>query len=523
MWPKMTRFQQRKVWKMGIVIIAIMVLAFLAFEIDIFVTEHSVSDAQRAIELDEVLLLGGCLAIVLFIYASYQYAKQRREMHRRIASEKHARELAYQDVLTGLPNRRQFDEALKAAIDAPPGAQSLHAVFLLDLNGFKQINDIHGHETGDEVLVGVSRRMVEAVRDGDVVARFGGDEFAILAKHLISSEAATNIALRIIQALGTPIQAGGTAHQVGTGIGIACIPGDATNVSEAIRKADVALYRAKAERRSAFRFFEAEMDRLAEERDRLERELTKAVAANEIKVFFQPAFDLKSESVVGFEAMPRWTHAEFGEISADRFISIAEDTGLIHSLADRLMRQALTAAATWPSHVTVTIRIFQGQLTDKNLQARLMTLLQDTGVAPERLEIDIAESVLVRNLQGIQDIFGGLRSKGVKVALSGFGTGYSSLYHLRNFKLDKIKIDRSFVETVSFADESVGIVNALVGLGHGLGLTVAAEGVADREQRSSLLRSGCEQGIGHLFGGPIAAEAASALAQASEEKLRRAG
>jgi diguanylate cyclase (GGDEF)-like protein len=493
-----------------VLLIMMLVATFLAFEFDIYANQDGVTRHEETIELDEALSLGGVLCVGLLVFALRRYNEQKQETRRRVAAEQHARTLAFQDPLTGLANRRQFDQALNAAIVAPPGAGTSHAVFLLDLNGFKQVNDVYGHGIGDELLTIVARRLVTAVREGDLVARLGGDEFAILALHLMGAEAATSIAMRVLRALEEPVSAGNCHHRIGTGIGIAMIPGDATTLKEALRKADVALYRAKSERRSALRFFEEEMDRRVHDRDRLDRDLRVAIAENLIQPFFQPVVDLKSRNVIGFEAIPRWIDASLGEIPMDRFIPVAEENGLIHELFEGLLKQACAAAATWPRDVTLALNIFPSQLKDHRLNAMIESVLAASGVEPERLELEITESALVHDLEGAQDILGSLRKAGVRIVLDNFGTGYSSLYHLRNFKLDKIKIDRSFIDTLG-SQESAGIVSALVGLGHGLGFTIVADGVEQAMQQRSLLNTGCEQGQGFLFSQAVPADETTAF------------
>jgi diguanylate cyclase (GGDEF)-like protein len=489
----------------SLVVAGLLVAAYCAFAIDLFATQDSISLRQAKIELDEALLLGALLALTLLGYGARHYFAQKREMARRIAAERHARELAYQDGLTGLPNRRQFDAALRGAIAAPPRKGASHGVFLLDLNGFKQINDVHGHGTGDQVLIVVAQRLLAAMPDGDMVARFGGDEFAILATHLAGPEAATNVALRVIDALDSPIEAGGAIHRVGVGIGIALVPGDAVTLDEALRRADVALYRAKAERRSALRFFEAEMDVRVQERAAMELALRGAIDGGHIEPMYLPTVNLKTHKVIGFEVAPRWVDPEKGEIPLERFVAIAEEIGLIHPLAERLLRQACEAARDWPEHVTLAIDIYPSQLKDQLLAARILRTLTEAGLAPERLEIEITESALVADMDNAQVVLGTLRDAGVRIALDNFGTGYSSLYHLRNFRVDKVKIDRSFIHAMTCERESASIVSALVGLGHGLGLTIAAEGIDATDQESSLLHTGCEQGQGQLFSEPITA------------------
>jgi diguanylate cyclase (GGDEF)-like protein len=490
----------------SILIAVFLVGLYIMFEYDIFKNSDGVAVHERTIELDEALLLGGIMALGLLAFSVRRFMEQKREAALRLAAEQHVRTLAFQDALTGLANRRQFDEALKAATAAPPREGAVHAVFILDLNDFKQINDVYGHGAGDQVLTVVAQRLIGAMRGDDLAARLGGDEFAILARHLVGPEAATNVALRVINALKEPIVTGSLKHQIAVGIGISLIPSDATTPSQALRKADLALYRAKDERRSAVRFFEEGMDRRVQERQWLVQELRLAVAQGDIQAYFQPTIQLDTKKIVGFEASPRWIHASFGEIIPSRFIPIAEESGLIHELSDQILRQACTAAALWPNDIVLSIDVLSSQLNDRNLKTRILDILRETGLQAARLEIEITESTLVRNLEAAQNILGGLRDAGVKIALDNFGTGYSSLYHLRNLKMDKIKIDSRFIHGMLFEQEDAGIVRALVGLARGLGITVAADGIEDSKQQASLLVSGCEQGQGHLYCDPVSAE-----------------
>jgi diguanylate cyclase (GGDEF)-like protein len=488
----------------SLVAVAVAVATYVFYDIDVFVTGQD--PIRHSIELDELPLIGAVLSVGMLIFAWRRSSEQKRETQKRIAAEQHARNLAMQDPLTGLPNRRQFTEALIAAVAAPPRAGGSHALLTLDLNGFKQINDVHGHGVGDEALIVVGERLLGAIRQGDLVARLGGDEFAVLAQHLAGAEAATSIALRIIDALSAPISAGTSIHSLGVAIGISMFPFPEGNAVEAMRRADVALYKAKADRKSSMRFFDNEMDGHVRERELMERELRAAIAAEDIRPFFQPLVDLETKEVVGFEALARWTHKDLGSIGPDRFIPIAEDTGLIHELSDQLLRRSCHAARAWPDNVILAFNISPVQLKDRTLGLRVLSILGDTGLRPGRLELEITESALVRDLTAANDVLGALRDAGVRIALDDFGTGYSSLYHLRNFKIDKIKIDRSFVENMSTERESAEIVSALIGLGHGLGLTVIAEGIEADVQDVELLAKGCEQGQGFLFGKAVSAE-----------------
>jgi predicted signal transduction protein with EAL and GGDEF domain len=335
----------------------------------------------------------------------------------------------------------------------------------------------------------------------------------VLARHLSSAEEATSIALRILSGHVAPIMAGKISHQVALGIGVALIPQNARDESEVMRKADIALYRAKAERRPALRFFEAEMDARIRERDLIERELRAAIGTDSIQPHFQPLMRLATQQVVGFEALARWQHPALGRIAPDRFIPVAESCGLINELTDHLLRQAARAASAWPEHITLAFNISALQIKDGTVCTRILDVLRSSGLAPHRLEIELTESAIVQDLRGAREVLGTLRRAGVRIALDDFGTGYSSLYHLRNFKVDKIKIDRSFVENVELEAEASALVRGLMGLGHGLGLTVLAEGVEQVAQAEVLLAQGCDQAQGFLYGNAMpAAEALTFIA-----------
>jgi diguanylate cyclase (GGDEF)-like protein len=498
------------------------VATLIAFEIDIFPNPEGMPSRDNVIELDEALALASLLCLGLLLLSWRLLLSQRREVARRIKAEREARALALHDVLTGLPNRRLFDQDLKAAIAAPPRSGGAHAVFLLDLNDFKRVNDIYGHGAGDEVLIEVSMRLMRAIREGDLVSRFGGDEFAILARQLTGAEDATSIALRVIKELEEPISVGSVQHRIGVGIGIALVPQDGQDAAEALRKADIALYRAKAESGSAVHFYEARMDRQIHERDFVERELRDAVRRNQIEPYYQPIMDLRTKQVVGFEALARWRHPSLGDVPPERFIPIAESTGLINELSDYLLRQSVSAAGEWPDPVMLSFNISPLQLKDRTLGLRILSILAEAGFPPRRLEIELTEAALVRDLDEAQEILGGLRAAGVRIALDDFGTGYSSLYHLRNFKLDKIKIDRSFVENMEHEPEAAALVRALLGLGLGLGLTVTAEGVEETAQATALLGEGCQQAQGFLYSKALPAAEALKLLKAPEEKASAA-
>jgi diguanylate cyclase (GGDEF)-like protein len=513
---RLIRRNQSQSLDVGIIVLGLFVAAFICYEIDVFALQGKLSTHQKTIDLEEGLFLGILLAAGLFVYSVRRLTEQKKEVRRRVTAEQRARELALQDPLTGLANRRQFDEALAAAVLAPPAADAAHAVFLLDLNGFKRINDVHGHGVGDQVLIAVAQRLRGAIRGGHLVARLGGDEFVVLARHLAGAESATSVAARLTQVFDQPVSVGGVQHAVGAAIGISLLPVNARTAGEALRMADVALYRAKAERRTVARFFDPDMDKHVCERGELESELRAALAARAISVRFRPSFDLRTHKVVGFDAIPYWYHAVLGPVLPERFIPIAEDTGLIHELVEYTLAGACEAAARWPTEVIVGVAMFPSQLGIEDSKDRIVGVLSRCGLPPSRLEVQIAESALVQDLPAAQKTLGKLRALGVRIALDNFGTGYSSLYHLRNVKLDKIKIDRRFVDHLGSEFDATMVISALVGLGHGLGLTIAADGVQNHHQQHSLLRAGCELGQGALFSELLSATEATSLL--SEER-----
>jgi diguanylate cyclase (GGDEF)-like protein len=468
-------------------------------------------EADKRIEFEEMLMLGGLIVIAILYLGWRRVRAQEREISRRVVAERRAHKLAHTDPLTGLSNRRHFEATLRAAVNLPRGPNEVHAVLMLDLNGFKSVNDVYGHAEGDELIAATAGRLRSVTREHDLIARLGGDEFAIIAYHLAGVEGATNIAMRIVKSLDKPIRLDQHQHKVNLGIGIALIPRDADSAEEALRKADIALYRAKNEPESAVRFFEEDMDRHVRERDSMERDLAAAIGTEALRPWYQPIVDLKTDQVTAFEALARWSHPTLGDIEPDRFIPIAESSGLIRELGDGLLRRAATDAMAWPDHVMLSFNISPAQLKDTTLGLRILKILGETGLPPRRLEVEITESALVRDMETAQTVLSSLREAGISISIDDFGTGYSNLYHLRHFKLDKLKIDRSFIHAMNSESESAAIVRALTGLGNGLGLTIIAEGIEDKSESDALVREGCQQGQGFLFSRAVPAEETAAF------------
>jgi diguanylate cyclase (GGDEF)-like protein/PAS domain S-box-containing protein len=410
--------------------------------------------------------------------------------------------MARHDALTNLPNRTLFREQLEQALRLVKRSDQL-AVLCLDLDHFKEINDSLGHPIGDALLMEVGRRLGECVTDNDTVARLGGDEFAIVqfCKDCDPSAVAL-LASHVVERISEPYTIGGHQLVIGVSIGISLAPEDGKNPDELLKKADLALYRAKADGRGTYRFFETGMDARAQARRLLELDLRAALPRNEFEVYYQPIRDIACDKVVAFEALVRWNHPLRGMISPVSFIPLAEETGLIIKLGDWVLRQACADATGWPEEVCVAVNLSPVQFKNPSLVSQVRAALQRSGLAPHRLELEITESVLLQNSEATLAVLHELRGFGVRISLDDFGTGYSSLSYLRSFPFDKIKIDRSFVSELATREDSMAIVRAVTGLGKSLGIVTTAEGVETDAQFELLRREGCTQAQGYLFSKP---------------------
>jgi diguanylate cyclase (GGDEF)-like protein len=427
--------------------------------------------------------------------------------------------MAHHDALTDLPNRLQLYEQLRQVLAKT--RQGIHvAVFCLDLDRFKDVNDAHGHSVGDLLLKTVADRMRQCIRDADMVARLGGDEFAIMQAGALQPTDATALASRLIEAIGAPYELDGKQVTVDLSIGIALAPGDGLDPEQLLKNADMALYRAKADGHGLYRFFEPEMDARMQARRTLEIDLRKAIANNEFELFYQPLVDMKTEYVTGFEALIRWHHPERGMIPPFDFIPIAEETGLIVPMGDWVLRQACAEAATWPNNVKIAVNLSPVQFKNKILLSSVVSALAASGLSPNRLELEITESVLLQDSGATLAVLHELRGLGVRISMDDFGTGYSSLSYLRKFPFDKIKIDQSFIFDMSDHDDSLAIVRAVIAMGSGLGIATTAEGVETAEQFKRLKLEGCTEVQGYLFSPPRPAAEVRGLLASINPKLK---
>jgi diguanylate cyclase (GGDEF)-like protein len=434
--------------------------------------------------------------LVAYLWASGRYARNLEAVNKKVL------ELAQTDSLTALANRRAFHDRLTLAFAAGKRGAEPFAVLCLDLDGFKAVNDTLGHQGGDSLLMQVADRLRACTRNTDMVARLGGDEFVVLQATVLSPEDVTQLAKRILQAVSMPYDINGNPVVIRVSIGIAVVPSDGGSVDELLGRADLALYRAKSSGGNVFCFFDLEMGQNAVERVRLELELRQALAAGEFEVHYQPIVSMETRRKVGAEALVRWRHPLRGLISPERFIPLAEKTGLINPLGEWVLRQACMDAVKWPPFTKVAVNLSPVQFKSPDLASNIARILNESKLPPERLELEITESVLLQRSDNNIGTLHELRDLGVSIALDDFGTGFSSLSYLRMFPFDKIKIDRSFVSEMSQVDSCAAIVCAVANLGRSLDIITTAEGVETEEQLELIRAAGCTQAQGYLFGRP---------------------
>ncbi|MFO1111950.1 MAG: EAL domain-containing protein, partial [Bradyrhizobium sp.] len=410
--------------------------------------------------------------------------------------------MAHHDALTDLANRALLNDRLEQALTCFRGAQMV-AVHHLDLDQFKAVNDTFGHPVGDKLLKVVADRLRGLVRETDTIARTGGDEFVIVQAPISDPAEATMLAQQIIAWISEPYDIDGQQALIGTSVGIAVSPGDGDMAEKLLRNADLALYRAKGDGRGTFRFFESHMDEHMQARRIMEQDLRKALPAGEFELYYQPVVNLESSEISGFEALIRWNHPEHGQVPPSTFVPLAEEIGFIVPLGEWVIREACIAAARWPEHLNVAVNISAVQFRGTSLMPVIVNALAASGLHPTRLEIEITETVLLRDRDATLAILHQLRALGIRIAMDDFGTGYSSLTYLQSFPFDKIKIDRSFVKDITDNTGSLYIVRAVAALANGMGMAATAEGVETREQLDKIAAVGCTEMQGYLFSKPL--------------------
>jgi len=412
--------------------------------------------------------------------------------------------LAHHDALTGLPNRILLNERTAHAVKLLDRGHRF-ALFLLDLDHFKEVNDTLGHPVGDELLKQVAERLQDCVREGDTVSRLGGDEFAVLLPGMSDTDAADQLARRMLSAIAMPCQISRHQVNISTCIGITLAPRDGAYPDKLLKNADMALYRAKRNAHGSVCFFEPAMDAEQQARWMLEVDMRRAIIENEFELYYQPLVNVRTRAVSGFEALIRWQHPTRGLVAPDAFIPLAESSGLIVPLGQWVLRQACLDATSWPVDLRVAVNLSSVQFKDRRLVETVQDALDLTGLPGRQLELEITETVLLKDSEATLATLHRLRGLGVRISMDDFGTGYSSMSYLRRFPFDKIKIDQSFVRDLPDDVESSAIVRAVIGLSNSLGMTVTAEGVETEAQAEQLAREACTDLQGYLFSKPVRA------------------
>ncbi|MHC2274877.1 diguanylate cyclase (GGDEF)-like protein/PAS domain S-box-containing protein [Bradyrhizobium diazoefficiens] len=417
-----------------------------------------------------------------------------------LASQARISHLAHHDALTDLPNRSAFNAELDERLELAQEALTSFAVLSLDLDRFKEVNDVFGHPVGDMLMRAAADRLA-AEADGAFVARIGGDEFMILMPDNARREDMLTLAERLVEVIGKELEIDDYLSQVGVSVGIAVYPDDGVDAATLLANADSALYRAKREGRARVRFFESETDQELRDRRLLQHDLRQALEQNQFLVHFQPQARMDGE-VIGFEALLRWNHPTRGFVPPDRFIPLAEENGLIVQIGEWVLREACREAASWPRPLQVAVNLSPVQVQAGDLERSIHQILLETGLAPTRLEVEITEGVLIGDFTRALNLLRRLKALGIRIAMDDFGTGYSSLSYLQSFPFDKIKIDRSFISNFEATPQSAEIVRAVLSLAHALNIPVIAEGVETEAQRAFLTREACEEMQGYLVGRP---------------------
>lgn len=450
------------------------------------------------------------IALILLIWRRTTNLSSEVDVYRK--AEVRAKHLAITDPLTNLFNRRAIKEKT-AELSTRASRRGKSAAFLmLDLDGFKKINDLYGHDSGDQLLREVADRMRDTVQPSSVLARLGGDEFGIcMVFEPEFPETVDRVAEDLIESLARPVTIGDIDHTITASIGIARPEMDCDSIDMLIRRADIALYAAKKNGRNGFCWFENGMEVELRTRNSLEADIRAAIPNDEFVPYFEQQIDLETGELAGFEMLARWVSPVRGLIPPDEFIPVAEETGMIGDLSLAIIRKAMLEAKHWDPKLTISVNISPVQLKDPWLAQKIVKLLVETGFPASRLEVEITESSLFKNLSLAQSIVGSLKNQGIQIALDDFGTGYSSLAHLRALPFDRIKIDRSFVQTMLENTESAAIVSAIAGLGASLAVPITAEGIEDEALIEKLHGLGCTKGQGWFYGQPLSIDQVNAL------------
>ncbi|RAN32044.1 putative bifunctional diguanylate cyclase/phosphodiesterase [Hyphomonas pacifica] len=458
------------------------------------------SDTHESWEIDEMLVVMMILPLAMLIFMVRRAQEVRQEINARKEAEKATERIALHDPLTGLANRRKGMSHLKKLLQN--ASKRPVTIVGVDLNRFKGVNDLHGYNAGDMLLVAVSERLVDAVGDLGMVCRMGGDEFVVIFKGAASEPPLNDIINQMPSIFRAPFELEHVICSVGASIGVSQTDDEHLGVEAFLSRADIAMYRDKDKGGVSISFYEPGMEEAAKRRALIEGELRSAIADGRVEPYFQPIIDLETGNVIGFEALARCRASDGTLLMPDEFIPIAEQSGLISRLFLQVLKKGCLVLRHKPPHMTMAINLSSLQLSDHWLAEQILAILTETGVAPGRLEVEITETALVANFEAAHAMVTKLKSQGIRISLDDFGTGYSSLRHLSELPFDKLKIDKSFVARLGNDEASDTIVRTVTTLAHNLGLKVTAEGIEDSAHVSFLQGIGCEYGQGFLYGRP---------------------
>ena len=485
----------------GLVLYSVSILACAAtFYSNLFEDYVNFTRAQQGLGLEKITIISIFLGIASAVFGVRRLTDQRNERKRRLAAEQNANSLSLRDPLTFLPNRRCLENELGAVLE---GGGGNFTVLLAGLKRLQAVGNVHGHTGEDAVLTQVAVRLRQEVGRIGFLARIGDDEFAVLTSGH-EADRATRVALALVENINRPVQVGIRQHTVGAHVGITQVTSENKIVGDVLRRAHIALDRARALDIDCC-FFDPEMDAHIRARSLLEQDFRSALGSDAIRLYYQPIIDLRSGQIVSFEALARWNHPERGFISPEIFIPLTEDLGLMDCLSGQLFGDACRQALTWPKGISLSFNFSPSQLGDPSFGEAILTVLEETGFPPHRLEAEVTEGALVSDFAIARQILQALRSAGVSIVMDDFGTGYSSLRHLRELRFDKIKIDRSFVTELSGSADCGAIVSAVAGLGKSLSVDTVAEGIETEDQLVLVRAAGCTHGQGYLLGQPCPA------------------
>jgi len=491
----------------SLVLVVLFIVAFVYLSsVDAFENLIEFVEIHEDWQLDELMVSVALIGLCGFVFSVRRYLDASRELDRRKVAEANVSWLAHYDPLTELPNRRMLHEFVRNFdhSEAFKSKDISYAIYSIDLDGFKKVNDLHGHNVGDQLLKVISQRLT-SIFPNDLVVRLGGDEFVVVAK-LHRGTDPNRVADELLRKLVESMEIDDAHAEVGASIGFVLYPSQVETLEDGIRCSDIAMYDAKKTVSTQIVFFREELRNQANAKARLELQLKAALAADAITPHYQPLVNLESGEIYGFEVLARWNLPNGEEVTPSTFIPLAEDAGLISDLSEKLLRKACHDAMNWPKHILLSFNLSPAQLSDRLIGLRIVSILNETGLAPTRLEVEITESAMIGDTETAIFVLEGMQAVGIRVALDDFGTGYSSLSHMSKFNFNRLKIDQSFIHDFEHNDKQRNIVKAIVALGNGMNVATTAEGIEEPSQLAALKLLGCNSGQGFLLGRPMTAE-----------------